>query len=221
MQIAIDGPSGSGKSTVAKMLAAQLGVVYIDTGALYRALGFFAQNSGIDLDNESALTRVLSFANISIGYIDGAQHIYLNGQDITAAIRTAEAGMAASSVARFEGVRAKVVGIIQELAKGQSVIMDGRDIGTVVLPNAQVKVFLTATVEARAGRRVAELTELGQEASFDDIASQIAQRDEQDTKRSQAPLKQADDAILLDTSELNIEETVTAVLKIIKEKGLM
>jgi len=221
MQIAIDGPSGSGKSTVAKMLAARLGIIYIDTGALYRAVGFYAQNLAINLDDETSLTKAMDFMGLSLRYVDGAQHINLNGQDITAAIRTAEAGMAASSVARFEGVRTKVVEIIQKLAKGHSVIMDGRDIGTVVLPAAEVKVFLTATVEARASRRVGELTELGQKADFDDIAAQITQRDEQDINRAASPLKQADDAILLDTSKLNIEETVNAVLEIIKNKGLI
>jgi len=221
MQIAIDGPSGSGKSTIAKILAKTLGIVYVNTGALYRAVGFHAQNVGASLDDEAALVAAMDLLNLRIQYLDGVQHIYANEQDVTTAIRTAQAGMAASDVARFEGIRLRVVNVIQGLASEQSVIMDGRDIGTVVLPRADVKIFLTASVEARAARRVGELEQLGQTADFDDIAKQIATRDEQDTSRAASPLKQADDAVLLDTTALNIEETIEAILAIIKNKGLI
>jgi len=221
MQIAIDGPSGSGKSTVARLVAARLGIVYIDTGALYRAVGFLGKNFGAGVDNEAALLSALDFVSLSLKFYNGVQHVYLNGQDIGAALRTAEAGVAASAVARFEGVRQRVVGLIRTASAGQSVVMDGRDIGTVVLPDAPVKVFLTASVEARAARRVGELLALGEQADIDEIKAQIQARDEQDISRAHAPLKQADDAVLVDCTELSIEETVEAILKIIKEKGLM
>ena len=215
MQIAIDGPSGSGKSTIAKLIAKELGIVYIDTGAMYRAVGYYAQNNGISTDDEAALFNAMKNIDIHIKYIENAQHIILNGQDITIEVRTAQAGVNASAVARFEGVRAGVVGIIKRVAGAQSVIMDGRDIGTVVLPNAAHKFFLTASADARTKRRVHELAELGQPADYDSIKAQIIARDEQDTNRAQSPLKQADDAVLIDTSQMTIDEVVNAVLKLI------
>lgn len=215
MQIAIDGPSGSGKSTVAKILAKKLGIVYIDTGAMYRAVGYYAHNNGISVDDDAALFNAMKNINIDIKYIDAAQHIILNGQDITTDIRTAQAGVNASAVARFEGVRTGVVDIIKRVAGTQPAIMDGRDIGTVVLPDADLKIFLTASADARAKRRVSELLELGQAADFDDILAQIEARDKQDTERAQSPLRQADDAVLVDTSGMGIDEVVGVVLELV------
>ncbi|MDR2167579.1 MAG: (d)CMP kinase [Clostridiales bacterium] len=201
MQIAIDGPSGSGKSTIAKEVAARLGLIYLDTGALYRAAGLAAQNLGADLDDEAAVLAIMDDFEF-----DPKEN---------SALRTAEAGLLASAVGRHPGVRAKIVKIIQDLAAGQNIIMDGRDIGTVVLPDAPVKIFLTASVEARATRRVHELNLLNQPADFDDIAAQIKARDHQDTTRAASPLKMAEDAQLLDCSEMDINQTVEAILEII------
>ncbi|MCL2235212.1 MAG: (d)CMP kinase, partial [Defluviitaleaceae bacterium] len=200
MQIAIDGPSASGKSTVAKALAMRLGCMYIDSGAMYRALGLYAIRAGASLDDEVVVTALVENISLEIKYIDKAQHIFLNGEDVTTAVRTADVGVAASAVARFHKLREWVVGLSRQLAQGQDVIMDGRDIGTVVFPDADVKIYLDASVGSRALRRVAELTELGQPADFDDISAQIASRDHQDMNRASSPLKVAEDAHVIDTS---------------------
>ncbi|MCL2350504.1 MAG: (d)CMP kinase [Defluviitaleaceae bacterium] len=217
--IAIDGPSASGKSTIAKALAAKLGFVYIDSGAMYRAVGLYATQNNIDLDDEAALAAMMDKVRLDIKYLDGAQLIFLNHRDVTDDVRTAQAGLGASAVARFAAVRDKIVSVSREMAHGQDVIMDGRDIGTVVLPDANVKIYLTASAQERAKRRVSELEKLGQNADFDDILEQITKRDEQDTSRAIAPLKQAEDAHLLDTTGMDIEQVSAAISGIIDKRG--
>lgn len=218
MQIAIDGPSASGKSTVAKALALRLGYIYIDSGAMYRACGLFATRMGISLDDEQAVVKATKDIKLDIKYIDNLQHIFLNGEDVTIDVRTAQAGAGASAVARFPKLREKIVDICRQMALGKSVIMDGRDIGTVVFPNACVKIFLDASLEARVKRRVEELVEIGHPADFEDIKNQIAHRDHQDMNREAFPLRVADDAIIIDTSNLNKEETLEAIIKAINER---
>ncbi|MCL2620511.1 MAG: (d)CMP kinase [Defluviitaleaceae bacterium] len=218
MQIAIDGPSASGKSTVAKALAQRLGYIYIDSGAMYRACGLFATRQGISLDNEQAVVDAVANIVLDIKYINGSQHIFLNNDDVTTDVRTAEAGAGASAVARFPKLREKIVEMCRRMAQGQNIIMDGRDIGTVVFPDADVKIYLDASVEARAKRRVEELAEMGQPTDFEDISLQITQRDHQDMNREASPLKVADDAVIIDTSCLSKEETLEAIIKVINER---
>ena len=194
ISVAIDGPSGAGKSSLAKRLAKDLGYVYVDTGAMYRSIGLYAVRAGVDPKDEAAVT-------------DGAQHIYLNGEDVSDAIRAENIGMAASAVSAHPPVRAFLLDTQRGLAADQNILMDGRDIGTVVLPNATVKIFLTASAEARAERRRKELEEKGQPADFATVLADIRQRDYQDTHRAIAPLKQADDAILVDTSDIGFDES--------------
>jgi cytidylate kinase len=224
VQIAIDGPSGSGKSTIAKALADALalrGFIYIDSGALYRAVGLCAARLGISLDDENSIAAMADNMELDLKYLDDAQHIFLNGEDVTLALRTADAANAASSVARHALLRAKIVEFSRELARGKNIIMDGRDIGTVVFPNAPLKIYLDASVEARARRRCHELSLLGRPADFEDIAEQIAARDKQDSTRDASPLTAADDAHKLDTTEMNIEQVLEAILKIAAKKGLI
>ena len=218
VSIAIDGPSGAGKSTLAKRLAKELGYIYVDTGAMYRSIGLYALRRGVDPKNADAVQALLPGIELGIQLQDGAQHVYLNGEDVSTAIRTEEVGMAASAVGANPAVRAFLLDTQRNLAKGQNILMDGRDIGTVVLPDATVKIFLTASPEARAERRRKELEEKGQPADFATVLADIEQRDYQDTHRAAAPLKQADDAVLLDTSELDFEQSLAAMKKIIAEK---
>ena len=200
ISVAIDGPSGAGKSSLAKRLAKDLGYVYVDTGAMYRSIGLYAVRAGVDPKDEAAVTALLPQIKLAIRLVDGAQHIYLNGEDVSDAIRAENIGMAASAVSAHPPVRAFLLDTQRGLAADQNILMDGRDIGTVVLPNATVKIFLTASAEARAERRRKELEEKGQLAD-------IRQRDYQDTHRAIAPLKQADDAILVDTSDIGFDES--------------
>ena len=202
ISVAIDGPSGAGKSSLAKRLAKDLGYVYVDTGAMYRSIGLYAVRAGVDPKDEAAVTALLPQIKLAIRLVDGAQHIYLNGEDVSDAIRAENIGMAASAVSAHPPVRAQ-----RGLAADQNILMDGRDIGTVVLPNATVKIFLTASAEARAERRRKELEEKGQPADFATVLADIRQRDYQDTHRAIAPLKQADDAILVDTSDIGFDES--------------
>ena len=204
ISIAIDGPSGAGKSSLAKALAKDLGYVYVDTGAMYRSIGLYAVRAGVDPHDAAAL---LPQVKLGIRLIDGAQHIYLNGEDVSTAIRAEEIGMAASAVAAHPAVRSFLLDTQRGLAESQNILMDGRDIGTVVLPNATVKIFLTASAEARAQRRAKELAEKGQPADFATVLADIRQRDYQDSHRAVAPLKQADDAILVDTSSIGLQES--------------
>ena len=221
MNIAIDGPSGAGKSTLAKSLSAKLEYVYVDTGALYRTIGFYVFRKGIDPKNETAVAAVLPEISVEMTYgDDGLQHMLLNGQDVTREIRLPEISMYASAVSAHPPVRAFLLEMQRELARKNNVIMDGRDIGTVVLPEAQVKVFLTAAPEARAKRRVLELEQRGTPEPFEKVLADIQKRDWDDSHRATAPLKQADDAVLLDTTELTFQESEAALLKIIKEKSV-
>lgn len=212
ISVAIDGPSGAGKSSLAKRLAADLGYVYVDTGAMYRSIGLYAVRRGVDLHDADAVAALLPGIQLDIRLVEGAQHVYLNGEDVSEAIRAEEIGMAASAVSAHPQVRAFLLETQRGLAANQNVLMDGRDIGTVVLPQATVKIFLTASAEARAQRRCKELQEKGQPAELETVLADIRQRDYQDTHREVAPLKQADDAILVDTSDIDFDQSF-AVLK--------
>ena len=217
--IAIDGPSGAGKSTLARALAAKLGYLYVDTGAIYRTVGLAAKRAGIGLDNAAAVIDLLPGLDIDLGYgEDGIQRMYLAGEDVSAAIREPEISMYASAVSALPEVRAFLMEQQRSLARTHCVIMDGRDIGTVVLPDADLKIFLTASVEERARRRHKELLEKGQNIPFDTVKEEIAQRDYVDSHREVAPLKQAEDAVVADTSGLNLEESLVLLLTIVKER---
>ncbi len=217
--IAIDGPSGAGKSTMAKRLARELGFIYVDTGAIYRTLGLFALRQGKAPDDSAAVEGLLPRLSIRMAYAgDGLQHMYLDEEDVTAGIRTQEVSDAASKVSAIPAVRAFLLEMQREMAENSNVVMDGRDIGTVVLPNADVKIFLTATPEARARRRYLELLERGNDADYDTVLREVIERDERDSGRAAAPLKQAEDAVLVDTSDKSLEESFQALLKIIRER---
>lgn len=212
VSVAIDGPSGAGKSSMAKRLAAELGYTYVDTGAMYRSVGLYALRAGKDPADNAAVEALLPQIHLDILLKDGTQHVLLNGEDVSSAIRAEEVGMAASAVGANPAVRAFLLDTQRNLAKSRDVLMDGRDIGTVVLPDATVKIFLTASPEARAQRRFAELQAKGEQADFETVLADIRRRDDQDTHRATAPLRCADDAVLVDTSELDIEQSF-ALLK--------
>ena len=218
VSIAIDGPSGAGKSTLAKRLAKELGYIYVDTGAMYRSIGLYALRRGVDPKNADAVQALLPGIELGIQLQDGAQHVYLNGEDVSTDIRAEAVGMAASAVSAHPVVRAFLLDTQRNLAKGQNILMDGRDIGTVVLPDATVKIFLTASPEARAERRRKELEEKGQPADFATVLADIEQRDYQDTHRAVAPLKQAEDAVLVDSSDIDFEQTFALLKKTILER---
>ena len=218
ISVAIDGPSGAGKSSLAKRLAADMGFTYVDTGAMYRSIGLYAVRAGVDPKDEAAVTALLPQIKLAIRLVDGAQHIYLNGEDVSDAIRAENIGMAASAVSAHPPVRAFLLDTQRGLAADQNILMDGRDIGTVVLPNATVKIFLTASPEARATRRWKEYQEKGVNTPYEEVLADVKQRDYQDTHRAAAPLKQAEDAVLLDTSELDFEQSLAAMKKIIAAK---
>ena len=216
--IAIDGPSGSGKSTVAKAVAAKLGFLYVDTGAIYRTVGVFAKRNGIDPHDEQALGARLCDVDINIKWIDGTQHVFLSGEDVSEEIRTPEMSMYASAVSALGKVRAFLLEMQREFARNNNVIMDGRDIGTVVLPNADVKIFMYATARARAERRYKELLQKGKSVTYDEVLSDMIERDKNDSERALAPCKPAEDAVMLDNSEIPLEQNVEKVLEIINEK---
>ena len=218
ISVAIDGPAGAGKSTLARRLAADFGYIYVDTGAMFRTIGLYALRAGKDPKDNEAVDALLPNITLEFAFIEGEQHIYLNGEDVSTAIRTEEVGMAASAVGANPAVRAFLLEMQRDMAKTQNILMDGRDIGTVVLPNATVKIFLTASPEARATRRWKEYQQKGIDTPYEDVLADVKQRDYQDTHRAAAPLKQADDAVLLDTSELNFEQSFEAMKKIITEK---
>ena len=205
-RIALDGPSGAGKSTIAKRLSAELGFVYVDTGAMYRSIGLYCLQNNIDTADEAAVTAALPQIDIALKYVDGEQRVILNGTDVSKEIRINEVSMAASKVSAYKAVRAFLLDTQRNMAKTQSVIMDGRDIGTVVFPDAELKIFVTASAEIRAQRRYDELKAKGQEASFEEILSNVKERDYIDQNRAVSPLRQAEDALLLDNSNLTIEE---------------
>lgn len=218
MRVAIDGPAGAGKSTIAKAVSKRLGYVYIDTGAMYRAVALYAINNGIDICEDSITDEVLSKIEIDIKYDDMGQKIILCGEDVTKSIRSPKVSIGASNVAVIPKVRLKLVELQRELSKKGSVIMDGRDIGTYVLPDAEIKIFLTASVDQRAKRRYKELLEKGEKADFEKVKRDIEYRDKNDSEREFAPLKKADDAILLDTSDMTQDEVIDKMIKIIEEK---
>lgn len=214
--VAIDGPAGAGKSTIAKLLAKKKGYIYVDTGALYRGLAIYFLDKGIKAGDTAAVIETVKDADVKISYEDGVQQVYLNGKNITSRLRSEEAGRMASATAKIPEVRQKLLMLQKNLAKDQDVVMDGRDIGTCVLPEADVKIFLTASVETRAKRRYDELTEKGESCDIKVIAEDIKKRDQQDMTRKTAPLKQAENAYLLDSSDMTIEEVVKAIADLCK-----
>ena len=219
INIAIDGPAGAGKSTIARSLAAKLGYIYVDTGALYRAVGVNAMRKGMDTKNAEQVTSILDETKVSLRFVDGEQRVFLGDEDVSLAIRTPEASMAASNVSAIPAVREFLFDLQRNIAKENDCLMDGRDIGTVVLPDAQVKIFLTASAEVRAKRRYDELLAKGMKAEYNDVLEEMIQRDYQDSHRAIAPLKQADDAVLVDTSEMNLEQVLETLENIVKEKS--
>ncbi|MBQ5840584.1 MAG: (d)CMP kinase [Clostridia bacterium] len=216
--IAIDGPAGAGKSTIAKILAKELGLIYVDTGALYRALGFAMLSRNIDPADADAVVPALEGLQVSLEYRQGEQRVLLCGEDISDRIRTPEVSMAASRVSAIPAVRAFLLQLQRDMAATQSVIMDGRDIGTTILPNAQVKIFLTASPEARAMRRYLELQEKGIATTYEEVLEDMNRRDYEDTHREISPLRQAEDAVLADTGELDLEQSVALLKSIVNER---
>lgn len=218
INVAIDGPAGAGKSTISRAAAKELGYIYIDTGALYRTVGLNAMRKGADInDPESVVATITDDLKVELRFIDGEQRMFLNGEDVSDKIRTPEASSAASKVSAVPEVRKYLFDLQKDLAKNNNCIMDGRDIGTVVLPDAKVKIFLTASPEARAQRRYKELIEKGMDVKYDDVLADMIKRDYDDSHRAIAPLKQADDAVLADTSECTLEESIELIIKIIKD----
>ena len=219
IRIAIDGPSGAGKSSIAKAVAARLGIVYVDTGALYRTVGYFVRSKGFARTDIEGIVSCLPYIKIEVRYENGAQHVYLNGEDLGDRIREPEISMYASAVSAVPAVRDFVLDTQRDIAAKNSVILDGRDIGTVILPHADVKIFMTASNEARAMRRTKELLAKGMEANYEDVLREMIERDNNDRNRAVAPAVAAPDAVLLDNSDMSIEENVEAVLAIIREKS--
>ncbi len=218
INIAIDGPAGAGKSTIAKAASKELGYIYVDTGALYRTVGLNALRLGKNTKSEEEVIPTLANLHVSLRFVDGEQRVFLGDEDVSSAIRQNEVSMAASNVSAIPKVREFLFDLQRDIAKKNNCIMDGRDIGTVVLPDAQIKIYLTASAEARADRRYKELVEKGQEVKYDDILREIELRDYQDTHREIAPLKKAEDAVLVDTTELTLGESIDYMLKVIKER---
>lgn len=218
INIAIDGPAGAGKSTIAKSLAKSRNMVYVDTGAMYRAIGLYCSRKGIAGDDEETIVGELGNINVSLAYENGEQVVYLNGENVNGFIRTPEAGNMASAVSVYSKVRAKMVELQQALAASTSVVMDGRDIGTVVLPDAEVKIYLTASSKVRAKRRYDELVAKGMECDLLQLQKEIEERDYRDMTREVSPLKKAEDAVELDTSFMTIPEVVEAMQNVIAEK---
>lgn len=218
--IAIDGPAGAGKSTIAKLVAEKLGFIYVDTGAMYRAMAFYFLENGIQPEDETRVSAICGQIDISLRYQDGVQQVILNGRDVSGKIRTEAVGNAASVVSAYRAVRQALLALQQNLAKTSNVIMDGRDIGTCVLPHAQTKIYLTASSHVRAIRRYKELTEKGQMCNLEEIEQDIIDRDYRDMHREIAPLTQAADAVLLDSSEMTIDQVVDGIIGAARERGL-
>ena len=218
ISVAVDGPAGAGKSSVSKAVAKSLGYTYIDTGAMYRAMAVYFVQNNVNPDDEREINAAVTGVNITIEYMDGVQQVILNGDNVTGLLRTEETGKMASKTSKYAAVRSKLVDLQRKLAKTTDVIMDGRDIGTTVLPDAFVKIYLTASTQARAKRRFDELTQKGEQCNLEEIAADIESRDYADMHREISPLKQAEDAILVDTSDMNIEEVVAKLTQIIEEK---
>ena len=218
--IAVDGPAGAGKSTIAKAVAAKLGFIYVDTGAMYRAMALYFLRQGIGKEEEAAISAACGQVEITIRYEDRSQQVILNGENVSSQIRNEEVGNMASATSVYLPVREKLVQLQQELAKTANVIMDGRDIGTCVLPDAQAKVYLTASSAVRAKRRYDELKEKGVMCNLEEIEQDIIERDYRDMHREHSPLKQAEDAVLVDSSDMTIEEVIDAIIEIARRKGL-
>ena len=218
ISVAIDGPAGAGKSTLARQLARDLGYIYVDTGAMYRAVGLYALRAGADPADPAAVDPLLPGIRLRLAVLDGEQHIYLNGEDVSALIRTEAVGMAASAVGANPAVRAFLLGLQRDMARTGNVLMDGRDIGTVILPDATVKIFLTASPEARARRRWLEYQAAGRPDRYEDVLADVKRRDEQDSGRAADPLRRAEDAVLLDTSAMDLAQSLAAMKQIIKER---
>jgi cytidylate kinase len=218
MKIAIDGPAGAGKSTVAKRVAKQLGMLYVDTGAMYRAVTLAALMRNCSLDDERTLRQMLDSIDLKLEIQDGEQRVYVNGQDVTEAIRSLEVTQHVSTVAAYPLVREKLMEMQRDMGRSQNVVMDGRDIGTSVFPDAELKVFLTASIEERARRRFEELSLKGVKANYEELLHDIAERDRKDSEREIAPLRKADDAVLVDTTGLDIDEVVARIVALYEEK---
>ena len=219
INVAIDGPAGAGKSTIAKKVAAKLGYIYVDTGAMYRAMALYLLRKKVEREDTSGIERSCSGADISIRFIDGSQHVFLNGEDVSGLIRTDEVSQMASISSTVPKLREKLVSLQQKMAHETSVVMDGRDIGTVVLPHADVKIFLTASPRVRAERRYQEMMDKGDHSlTLEEIEASIIERDERDMNRKTSPLKRAEDACLLDSSDMTIEEVTNCIMEMINEK---
>ena len=219
ISIAIDGPGGAGKSTVAKLLSKKLNYIYVDTGALYRAIGLYMYRLGINTDNKDAVAEKLDEISLELKYVDGEQKVFLNGEDVSTEIRINEISMMASKVSAIPEVRKFLLNLQRNIALRDNIIMDGRDIGTVILPNATVKIYLTASEQKRAERRYKELVEKGMEISYEKILSDIIERDRNDMTREIAPLKQADDAVLINSDNMNIEQVIEKIIEIMRRKS--
>lgn len=217
-QIAIDGPAGAGKSTIAKIVSKKLGFIYVDTGAMYRSAALFFLKKGVDLSDEKVCSGLVDEIDISLKYEDGAQKVILNDEDVAGQIRTEEVSNSASKTAVYPAVRAKLSALQKKIAEENDVVMDGRDIGTVVLPNAFLKIYLTASVECRAERRYKEMLEKGEAPDLETIKEDIRDRDYRDMHRSEAPLKKADDAVEIDSSDMTIDEVADAILNEYKKR---
>ena len=218
ISIAIDGPDGAGKSSIAKLAAKELSFIYVDTGALYRAIGWYALSCGKDPADAGQVVPLLKEISVELRFVEGEQHVFLNGRDVSTEIRLPEVSMAASRVSAIPEVRDFLFSLQRELAEKNNVLMDGRDIGTVVLPNAQIKIFLTASAENRADRRMKQLAEAGNHVDYNTLLAEIKERDYNDSHRAIAPLKQAEDAKLVDTTGLTLEESVKLVLDYIADR---
>lgn len=218
INVAIDGPAGAGKSTIARAAAKELGFIYVDTGALYRAVGVYCLRKGIITTDADGVGSVLNEINVELKFIDGVQHVYLNGDDVSTEIRLPEASMAASNVSAIPSVRAFLFDLQRDIAKKNNCIMDGRDIGTVVLPNAQVKIFLTADPEERAMRRFKELEEKGSKVTYQEVLDDLKARDYNDSHREIAPLKPAEDSVVINTTGNTLDESINLIAETIKEK---
>ncbi|MCR5719242.1 MAG: (d)CMP kinase [Lachnospiraceae bacterium] len=219
LNIAIDGPAGAGKSTIAKNVAKSLGIIYVDTGAMYRAMALYMIENNISKDDKEAVENAAAGVNITIGFENKEQAVYLNGENVTGSLRQEAVGNTASSVSVYGKVREKLVDLQREIAKTNDCVMDGRDIGTVVLPDANVKVYLTASVECRAKRRYDELLNKGETPDMELIEKDIRERDHRDMTRENSPLKQADDAVLVDSSDMTIEEVTDSILSLCKKRN--
>ena len=216
IQIAIDGPSGAGKSSLARRLAKALGFVYVDTGAMYRTIGLYMLRAGVDPADIAAVLPRLPQVALRLGYVDGVQHVFLNGEDVSEQIRTEQVSMAASAVSAHQQVRDFLTETQRSIARENNVLMDGRDIGTVILPDAQIKIFLTASAQERARRRMLELQQKGQPAVYEEVLADLQQRDYNDSHRAAAPLRQAEDAVLVDTSADDFEAAFQKLYQLIR-----